>query len=151
MPKLTQDFNISPYYDDFDSTKNFYKILFRPGFSVQARELSQLQTILQKQIETLGDYVFSDGAKVYGGEVTLNTTLNSLQLKTNYSGAEIDVTNFQDRIITGQTSGARALVVKTVAFTQTSLNTLVINYLDEKTFVVIFGNQWTNEIIFLVI
>ena len=50
MPKLTQDFNISPYYDDFDSTKNFYKILFRPGFSVQARELSQLQTILQKQI-----------------------------------------------------------------------------------------------------
>ena len=99
MPKLTQDFNISPYYDDFDSTKNFYKILFRPGFSVQARELSQLQTILQKQIETLGDYVFSDGAKVYGGEVTLNTTLNSLQLKTNYSGAEIDVTNFQDRII----------------------------------------------------
>ena len=135
MPKLTQDFNISPYYDDFDSTKNFYKILFRPGFSVQARELSQLQTILQKQIETLGDYVFSDGAKVYGGEVTLNTTLNSLQLKTNYSGAEIDVTNFQDRIITGQTSGARALVVKSVAFTQTSLNTLIINYLDEKTFV----------------
>ena len=135
MPKLTQDFNISPYYDDFDSTKNFYKILFRPGFSVQARELSQLQTILQKQIETLGDYVFSDGAKVYGGEVTLNTTLISLQLKTNYSGAEIDVTNFQDRIITGQTSGARALVVKSVAFTQTSLNTLVINYLDEKTFV----------------
>ena len=135
MPKLTQDFNISPYYDDFDSTKNFYKILFRPGFSVQARELSQLQTILQKQIETLGDYVFSDGAKVYGGEVTLNTTLNSLQLKTNYSGDEIDVTNFEDRIITGQTSGARALIIKSVAFTQTSLNTLIINYLDEKTFV----------------
>ena len=28
MPKLTQDFNIFPYFDDYDETKSFYKILF---------------------------------------------------------------------------------------------------------------------------
>ena len=41
--------NISPYYDDFDSEKNFYKVLFRPGYPVQARELTTLQSVLQNQ------------------------------------------------------------------------------------------------------
>ena len=50
MPKLTQDFNVFPYFDDYDEAKSFYKILFRPGYSVQARELTQLQTIIQAQV-----------------------------------------------------------------------------------------------------
>ena len=48
---LTTDFNVDPYYDDYDESKEFYRILFRPGYAVQAREVTQLQTILQKQIE----------------------------------------------------------------------------------------------------
>ena len=44
--------NISPYYDDFDPNDQFYKVLFKPGFPVQARELSTLQSILQNQIES---------------------------------------------------------------------------------------------------
>ena len=54
MPKLTTDFNVSPYHDDFDEAKKFFKILYRPAFSVQARELTQLQTILQEQINKIG-------------------------------------------------------------------------------------------------
>jgi len=135
MPKLTTDFNVSPYYDDFSESKKFFKILYRPAFSVQARELSQMQTILQNQIEKLGDYNFSDGDRVSGGEISLNTDINSLQLTTNYAGTEIVVSNFEDRIIQGDTSGARATIVKTQKFTQTSLNILMINYLDEKIFV----------------
>ena len=135
MPKLTTDFNVSPYHDDFDEAKKFFKILYRPAFSVQARELTQMQSILQNQIEQLGDYNFSDGDRVYGGEISLNTKINSLKLKTNYSGTEIVVSNFEGRIIEGNTSGARAVVVKAEKFTQTSLNTLMINYLDEKVFV----------------
>lgn len=135
MPKLTTDFNVSPYYDDFDEAKKFFKILYRPSFSVQARELTQMQSILQNQIEQLGDYNFSDGDKVYGGEVSINTKINSLKLKTNYASVEIIVSNFEGRIIEGNTSGARASVVKAEKFTQTTLNTLMITYLDEKTFV----------------
>ena len=45
---------VSPYYDDFDETKNFHRILFRPGYAVQARELTQIQTIMQNQIERFG-------------------------------------------------------------------------------------------------
>jgi hypothetical protein len=55
------DLNVAPYYDDFDSTDNFHKILFRPGFAVQARELTQLQSILQNQIERHGNNIFKDG------------------------------------------------------------------------------------------
>ena len=34
------DLNVAPYYDDFDTTDNFNRVLFRPGFAVQARAVS---------------------------------------------------------------------------------------------------------------
>ena len=37
---LSTNFNVDPYYDDFDETKNFHRILFRPGAAVQGRELT---------------------------------------------------------------------------------------------------------------
>jgi hypothetical protein len=54
---LTTDFNVSPYYDDFDESKNFHRVLYRPGLAVQARELTQMQTILQNQIDRFGEHV----------------------------------------------------------------------------------------------
>ena len=57
-----EELSQSPYYDDYDETKNFYRILFKPGLSVQTRELNQLQTILQKQVERHGSHVFKEGA-----------------------------------------------------------------------------------------
>ena len=57
MPSPT-DFNVSPYYDDFDESKKFHRILFRPAFAVQARELTQSQTQIQNQIERLSDHLF---------------------------------------------------------------------------------------------
>ena len=48
------DLNVSPYYDDFDETDNFHRVLYRPSFAVQARELTTQQSILQNQIERMG-------------------------------------------------------------------------------------------------
>ena len=48
---LSTNFNVTPYYDDYDPTKEYYRILFKPGYSVQARELTQLQTMIQSQIK----------------------------------------------------------------------------------------------------
>ena len=48
---INTDFNVDPYYDDFDEDKKFLRVLFKPGYAVQARELTQLQSILQKQVE----------------------------------------------------------------------------------------------------
>lgn len=65
MP-IETNLNITPYYDDFDQDKDYYKVLFRPGVSVQTRELTQLQTILQNQIERFGDHVFKSGTIISG-------------------------------------------------------------------------------------
>ena len=54
-----KNYNVSPYFDDFDESKNYHRVLFRPGFAVQARELTQLQTSLQSQIDKHGQYSFN--------------------------------------------------------------------------------------------
>lgn len=71
MPSYDPDLTSGdPYYDDFDGTKNYLKILFKPGYAVQARELTQLQTALQTQIERFGNWVFTNGTPVYGAGLT---------------------------------------------------------------------------------
>lgn len=67
-----QLFNVDPYYDDYNEDKKFLRMLFRPGYAVQARELTQLQTILQNQIERFGKNIFNEGSLVYGGEILEN-------------------------------------------------------------------------------
>ena len=59
--------NKPPYFDDFDSSKNYSKILFRPGRAIQSRELTQIQSILQNQIASIGDKVISSPI-VSGGD-----------------------------------------------------------------------------------
>ena len=57
MPQQT-NLNVAPYFDDYDASDDFYRVLFKPGYPVQARELTTLQSILQNQIENLGN-IFS--------------------------------------------------------------------------------------------
>ena len=113
MPSYRSDlFNVDPYYDDFDETKNYQKILFRPGYSVQARELSQLQTMLQNQIERFGNHVFKDGSKVYGAESAVQT-VDYIKVTTdsdygNFIGYEISQT------VDGVTSVAKVIHAETI-------------------------------------
>ncbi len=74
-------FNISPYYDDFDPEKRFLRLLFRPGYAIQARELTQIQSLLQDQISKVGDHLFKNGSRVVGAPITVRNT-NFLGLKT---------------------------------------------------------------------
>lgn len=67
-------FNINPYYDDFDSSKGFLRVLFKPGYALQARELTQAQTILQNQISKIGDHLFKDGSRVLGGAISVRNS-----------------------------------------------------------------------------
>ena len=63
------DFNKDPYYDDFTEDDRFYRLLFQPGRAVQARELTQIQSLLQNQIEKLGRHLFKEGSLVFGGKL----------------------------------------------------------------------------------
>ena len=73
----------NPYYDDFDPSKNFYQILFRPGYSVQSRELTQLQSILRDQIKKFGNHIFKHGSVVIPGNVSTDTNICYVKLTAN--------------------------------------------------------------------
>lgn len=70
---MATNFSSSPYFDDFDPDKQFYRVLFKPGYAVQARELNQMQSILQHQIKGISSHVFQKNALVIPGGVALFT------------------------------------------------------------------------------
>ena len=130
MPSPT-DFNLSPYYDDFSKSKNFHRILFRPAFAVQARELTQSQTILQNQIEQLSDHIFEHGAMVIPGEISYDLNYYSVKL-TSFTGTST-LSTFEGSVLTGGTSGVQAIVVGSDVTDGTDPNTLYVKYLKTGT------------------
>jgi len=96
---LNTNFNVNPYYDDFDEDKKFLRILFKPGFAVQARELTQSQTILQKQVERFGSHVFKNGSVVSGGELFIHNS-TYLNVATDYAGTAVNINDFNGKTIT---------------------------------------------------
>ena len=114
-------FNITPYYDDFNESKGFHRILFKPGVSVQARELTQLQTLLQAQLDRFGQYAFKEGDSVVNGEKSLNVERDYIKLENAFtspshnSGNEVALTSailntLVGTTLTGQTNGVTATV-----------------------------------------
>src|SRR6056300_71910 len=99
--------NVSPYYDDFAENKDFHRVLFRPGFAVQARELTQLQSILQNQIERHGRHVFKEGTVVIPGAVGFTNEYYAVKLQSTFGGSDItdDIQDFVGTRITGATRG----------------------------------------------
>jgi hypothetical protein len=104
--------NISPYYDDFDSEKNFYKVLFNPGRPIQARELTTLQSILQNQIESFGSHIFKEGSMVIPGNIAYDGQFYAVKLNPTNFGIDISlyIDKFVGKKIIGQISGTTALV-----------------------------------------
>ena len=82
-------FSITPYFDDFDETNEYYKVLFRPGVSVQTREMNTMQSILQNQVSKVGDHLFKNGSMVIPGQVNYNNKLNYLNCSSRYSKGRV--------------------------------------------------------------
>ena len=148
MP-INTNLNIAPYFDDFALEKQFYKILFKPAYAVQARELTQLQTILQNQVEQFGDNIYQEGSIIKGCNFT---NLNGLQFvkltdKTGFD-PELYKPVTADEIVAGVTksidtkyeiegaiTGLRASIITTDRGFETrppNLNTFYINYLNSN-------------------
>ena len=129
--------NISPYYDDFDSEKNFYKVLFRPGYPVQARELTSLQSILQNQVESFGSHIFKEGSVVIPGNIAFDGQFYSVKLNPTNSGVDVSlyIKNFIGKKITGQTSNTTAKVQHVELVDGVNVNelTIYVKYLDSDT------------------
>ena len=136
MAQLT-DLNVSPYYDDFSKDKDFHRVLFRPGFAVQARELTTLQSILQNQIEQHGNHMFKEGTVVIPGQLSTMDRFQTLRLAGTFANETINPSSFYNETnavtITGQTSGVTAKVVGFQAATTTEQPLLFVQYVNTGT------------------
>ena len=106
--------NVAPYFDDFNANNDYYKVLFKPAYPVQARELNNLQSILQNQIEKFGQHFFKEGAKIVPGNTTYTSPYEAVELENVYLGIPVTdyINQLKGRQITGLTSGVTAVVDK---------------------------------------
>lgn len=145
------NFNTDPYFDDYDENKNFHRILFRPGASVQARELTQLQTILQQQIERHGSHVFKEGAKIFGADFTYNNDLSAIKIQSLFGVENVEdyVAELVGKTIRGADSGVTARVVSYTSATASDPLTLYVNYtgtgLDRTTIIIADDEELVSE------
>ena len=136
MPQQT-NLNVAPYFDDFDPANDYHRVLFKPGYPVQARELTSLQSILQNQIEKFGQHFFKEGEKVIPGNTGYSQLYYCIQLENIYQG--VPVSAYADQLvgtkITGLTSGVTAYVDYILLPEDSERNTLTlyINYLGSST------------------
>lgn len=131
---MALNFNVDPYYDDFDPSKNFHRILFKPGSAVQARELTQSQTILQSQISKFADNIFSQNTPVTGGKLTTNLTCYYIKLNKQQNNIDVVADNFKNKLIQDSTGTILAKVIATSESTGTDVDagdppTLIVNYI----------------------
>ena len=132
---MTINFNVSPYYDDYSEDDKYLRVLFRPGYPVQARELTQLQTILQNQTSRFGDHVFKQGAMVLPGQISYDDTFNYVKVQPTYNGVSVDtyIEEIVGYILVGNTTGVKGKVVYAAPSTTTDSPTLYIKYIESGT------------------
>ena len=133
MPQNT-NLNISPYFDDFDKDNNFYRVLFRPGYPIQARELTTMQSILQNQMESIGQHFFKEGAMVIPGQVGYDLQVQAIILQQSFLGVDVETyrTQLNGQIIEGITTGIKAKVLYSIPSTESSRGyvTLYVKYVE---------------------
>ena len=144
MPQST-DLNTPPYFEDFDPDKNFHRVLFRPGYPLQARELTQSQSILQDQIEKFGKSIYKEGDQVVPGQVGFDLQYSAILIEEEYFGIPSNALvatpsgsttpYIVGQTIIGNTTGVKAKVVNALTSEQSekSKTTLYVKYISAGT------------------
>ena len=138
---LTDTTFSSTYKDDFADSAGFHRILFNSGKALQARELTQLQTILQRQIQRFGDNIFKEGAVVKPGGPNLNQKYEFIKLDTTTNTLPADTSTLIGTTITGVTSSIQAKILQVVEATGSDPATLYVQYINTSS-----GTSGTNTI-----
>lgn len=137
---LNTDFNVAPYYDDYNPDKEYYRLLFKPGYAVQARELTQIQSMLQAQVYRFGRNIFKEGSIVLPGGFTFRMNVGDkkgnpidyVKIKSVDTGNNtVNVASWLGSTIVGNTSNIKATVLNVLDTdgTTTNTKTLYVAYL----------------------
>lgn len=136
MAELQTNFNVAPFYDDYDEDKQYYRMLFRPSTAVQARELTQLQTMMQKQVSRFGDSIYKDGSVIEGCNFTEYPDLPQIKFTDGNTSTidfslivknNTDIANSQSHLtnsylLVSNTSGLRAAVFQAFVGAESVVN-----------------------------
>jgi hypothetical protein len=131
MPQ-NSNLNVSPYFDDFTPSKNYQKVLFKPGYPIQSRELTTLQSILQNQIEKFGQHFFKEGAMVIPGQISYDSNYTCIEIDDTHLG--IPVSTYIEKLvgvkIKGEISGVTAKIENYITNSESDRSnyTLYIKY-----------------------
>jgi len=125
---LTSNTFSNTYKDDFADSSSYHRILFNSGKALQARELTQMQTILQEQVRRFGDNVFKEGSVVKPGSVALNSKYEYVKLNTTTNALPTTTSSLIGTSFTGQTSGVIAKVIEVVEAAGSDPATLYVQY-----------------------
>ena len=119
----------STYKDDYDKTKNYHRVLFNSGKALQARELTQMQTIIQSEISQLAGNIFEEGAAITPGSFKVDNTLEFIKINpltpfpsdpSLLEGVEFSVSNLNPTI--------KFRVIQTIAAVNGDPDTLYVEY-----------------------
>ena len=133
MSQVT-NLNIAPYYDDFDASKNYRKVLFKPGYPIQSRELTTLQSILHEQIEKFGQHFFKEGSMVIPGGTIVDSSYFAVRIDPFFLNVPVkEYTKYlaDNKIeIQGEISGVKATVVNRITDIESidQFDTLYLKY-----------------------
>jgi len=132
--QITSSFSTYPYFDDYDPLKFFQKILFKPSYEIQVRELNQLQTILQEQIARFGSSIFKNGSLVLGCDHKINTTCFSLIVSSSFDLS----TSLINSLISGKgyvsSTQEKVSQILEIEKNEDGTVTFIVNDISEKSF-----------------
>ena len=127
MPKLT--FSKEPYFDDFSVEDNYFRVLFQPGRAIQTRELNQIQSIFNNQVEQFADHIFKFGSRVDAGSVRFFDDSDYVRLKDlDTGGNAVNIDYLLGKNIVGNVSGVTATVKHVEDRTIDDPYTIYVNY-----------------------
>ena len=124
MP-LQDNLNVSPYYADYDPLADYYSILFKAGYPIQARELTNMQLMQQNQLEQFMSRFMKEGDQIVPGERAYASPAY-VRVSSITQGAT--AADFVGSTLTGAVSGVEAVVQHAVAETETDDTTFYVSY-----------------------
>jgi hypothetical protein len=135
--QYTQNTFLAQYNDDYRDSDHFHRILFNNGRALQARELTQMQTIIQAEISRIATYLFNEGSIL-----NTNVSLASGPNEGAYTFVKVDnlssISGSQALVGTEINDGTLYAVVKAVIPSETvTRNGVVVT--DPDTLIVKMG------------
>ena len=130
MPKtFTESVFSSTYKDDFIDSDNYHRVLFNSGRALQARELTQLQTIIQEEIARFGRNIFKDGASVNPGGPSITSDYEFVKIaSTNVPADTSTLLNAKLTQSGGTNDGITARILQVVTAENSDPDTLYVQY-----------------------